>query len=79
MIGLERSVLLKRARLIASIIMLLIAWELIAHLVAAIRNVPFPTVYETAMRLMRLFSGEPLYGISIYLSLIHISEPTRPY
>jgi len=69
MIGLERSVLLKRARLIASIIMLLIAWELIAHLVAAIRNVPFPTVYETAMRLMRLFSGEPLYGISIYKHL----------
>ncbi len=69
MISLERGVLLKRAKLVTSIIMLLIAWEIIAHLVVIIRNVPFPTVYEVAIRLIRLFSGEPLYGISIYKHL----------
>jgi len=66
----RRISLSRKTRLIASLLILFLAWEAIAGFVEVFRNVPFPTPLETFTRLADLVTGEPLYGIPIYKHLV---------
>jgi ABC-type nitrate/sulfonate/bicarbonate transport system permease component len=52
-------------------LLFLLLWQITALLVETLRNVPFPTPWQTMVRLGQLAAGEPLSDALIYR---HISD-----
>lgn len=65
-----RRAIPRRARVVVSLLILLLAWEAVAGFVEAFKHVPFPTPLETFTRLAELATGKPLYGIPLYRHLV---------
>ncbi|WP_321392434.1 ABC transporter permease [uncultured Desulfuromusa sp.] len=51
----------------ASLLLIIFGWQAVAWGVDWWRGAPFPTPFETAWKLLKMLSGEPFLGHSIYL------------
>ncbi|RLG16944.1 ABC transporter permease [Nanoarchaeota archaeon] len=59
-----------KGRTIISLLIIILIWETVACVTSIVRDVHFPTLLDTFMRLTILLSGEPLYGTPLYQHLI---------
>ena len=64
------SGLARKARVVVSIVIILLTWTVTAYAVPLVRGVYFPTPVDTVKRLVALVSGEPLYGRPLYRHLL---------
>lgn len=55
---------------VLSILLILVAWHLVALMVITLRQTPFPTPWEVLERFVRLLSGHPLYNKGIEEHLV---------